>query len=562
MATDGRRRWRRMQAMTDDPATTQRRLLAEILTTNADAAFARDHRFADAAANATPGSTGFSNMERRFRELVPVQNYDSLLPYIEQQEKTGDGLTAEQPVMYARTSGTTGTPKDIPVTGSTVDRLSATQRLYSYGLHRSTDAFRGSVLGIGGAAVEGYRSSGRPFGSATGLIYEQMPRVVRAKYVLPSQALGIEDYDTKYAVIAAMAMARADLTSIATANPSTVIRLADIIGQRWDELLAVVADGDPGRLGPLSADQLQAVRDGSRPNPGRARALERAMSAQGGTPGSDLGMIWPRLAALVGWTGGSCGFALNALQPRLPASTRSVEYGYSASEFRGTIGHDSSRFGIPTIWDNYFEFVPVEVHEGGDCGRPAWREAVVGVADLEPGRQYNLFVTTPDGLYRYDMNDVMEAGPRFGSTPTLAFVRKGRGVTNITGEKLSEEQVLAAMATAADTAGLQVPFFLAVADTSAARYRFFAEVVGGHVDPATMAQALDRGLAEANIEYKAKRSSGRLETVEFVPLSAGAGAAYRRSKIAGGQRDAQFKHLHLQPADDVEFDFATEGLLA
>ncbi len=190
------------------------------------------------------------------------------------------------------------------------------------------------------------------------------------------------------------------------------------------------------------------------------------------------------------------------------------------------------------------------------------------MADLEPGQQYNIFVTSPDGLYRYDMNDVMEAGPLQGATPTLAFVRKGRGVTNITGEKVTEEQVLSAMTEAAAAHGLQVPFFVVLADTATARYRFFAETSSNRhdavqlIETVKLAEVVDRALAENNIEYRAKRSSGRLNDVEFNQLRPGAGAAYRRAKIAGGQRDAQFKHLHLQPAEDFDFDFEAEGQLA
>ncbi len=65
------------------------------------------------------------------------------------------------------------------------------------------------------------------------------------------------------------------------------------------------------------------------------------------------------------------------------------------------------------------------------------------VDEVEVGKSYAVFVTTVDGLYRYDMNDIVAATDRVAATPTLVFVQKGRGVTSITGEKLAEAQVLA-----------------------------------------------------------------------------------------------------------------------
>ena len=50
-----------------------------------------------------------------------------------------------------------------------------------------------------------------------------------------------------------------------------------------------------------------------------------------------------------------------------------------------------------------------------------------------------------NGLYRYFINDLIEVTGWFQKTPTIRFVQKGKGVTNVTGEKLYEFHVIEAV---------------------------------------------------------------------------------------------------------------------
>jgi hypothetical protein len=98
-----------------------------------------------------------------------------------------------------------------------------------------------------------------------------------------------------------------------------------------------------------------------------------------------------------------------------------------SSEFRGTITVESdTSAGAPTIQQNFFEFVE---RTDWDSGQRNFQT----IEELEDGRQYYIFVTTSGGLYRYFMNDIVEACGRFHNTPCIRFVEKGSGVTNITG---------------------------------------------------------------------------------------------------------------------------------
>ena len=178
------------------------------------------------------------------------------------------------------------------------------------------------------------------------------------------------------------------------------------------------------------------------------------------------------------------------------------------------------------------------------------------LTQLEIGAEYYVFVTTPDGLYRYDMNDVVGVTGKFNATPTLAFVQKGKGVTSITGEKLYESHLLAAVANLQRQLNIYLPFFLMWADEQASRYTLVAEFGADvTVNPATVAEIVDGELVGLNIEYAAKRHSRRLSAVQCIPVQINTGEEYRRSCVEAGQHDAQFKIVHLQYRRDVSFDF-------
>ncbi|MYF01839.1 MAG: GH3 auxin-responsive promoter family protein, partial [Gammaproteobacteria bacterium] len=97
--------YRAMMNAAKDPNLTQEEVLKRIVHTNRDTEFGRKHQF-----------NGIETVEQ-YRKQVPVHDFELLRPYIEKQRDTGaEALTAEPVVHYNRTSGTTGTPKDVPIT--------------------------------------------------------------------------------------------------------------------------------------------------------------------------------------------------------------------------------------------------------------------------------------------------------------------------------------------------------------------------------------------------------------------------------------------------------------
>ncbi|MCY3815917.1 MAG: GH3 auxin-responsive promoter family protein, partial [Gammaproteobacteria bacterium] len=366
---------------TGNPRTAQNALLRRILLTNANTHFGARHNFRQI------------RDPRAYRKAVPTKTYEDLRKYVEVQDRTGQPyLTAERPVYYHRTSGTLGSAKDIPVTSAGLRRVRETQQLFAYSVARGTRAFEGRVLGITGRAVEGLMPSGLPYGSASGLLYKRMSKLVRRKYVLPPEIADIPDYDLRYFAIAAFALAERNVTGIGTANPSTLVRILDLIQSQPEALIEAVHEG---RL-PQGADL--PGESTLNPDRSRARELEGLLAAKGRL---DYAAIWPNLKGIMTWTGGSCSVPLRRLADSIPERTSIIELGYIASEFQGTVNIDAAEnVCVPTLLDNFFEFVEREAREAG-------RTDFLLLDELEEGGEYYVFVTTRDGLYRYDMNDIV-----------------------------------------------------------------------------------------------------------------------------------------------------------
>ena len=526
--------WRPVKRRTVAPDLAQREVLARLLSANRTTRFGVEHGFSDIRDPA------------QFRERVPVQDYEKLRPYIDEQRRTGSpALTEEAPLFYAQTSGSTGVPKYIPVTPTMLAFHKQEQALFSYLQYRACpSAFGGQAWGIMGAAVEGHLDTGHVVGSVSGHLYRSMPRVIQRRFVVPPEVASIADYDLKYHVILRLALNEPAITYIGSPNPSTFLRLIDILNEQREAFLGSLATGTFEQLDALEPSLRQTIgRRLTTPMPDRAARLARH-------PELTFANVWPDIRLLTTWTGGSCGIALERLRAKLPAATAVMELGYQSTECRGSIALKTGTMGgLPPLHHHFFEFVE---QSAWDDGRPTFRT----LDELETGARYYVLITTASGLYRYFMNDLLEVTEFFQGTPLLRFVQKGRGVTTLTGEKLYEAQTIESVCSVASRCGFASSFFMMVADEQASAYRLFVEPGdAAHPDAQTVALYVDHRLGELNIEYHGKRASGRLGPLDVVWLKPGAGEAYKMACVRAGQREGQFKPAVLQYRKDLRFSF-------
>jgi len=533
-------RWRqarRISAAVHNPMRVQRRLLRRIVQQNRDTRFGRDHDFA-----------GIKTY-KQFVARVPVAEYEALRPYIDAEIERGEAaLTAEPPVGYARTSGTTGRAKDVPLTARHLDMLRHIHETAVSFQHRTCPAaFEGGIMAVVSPASEGTMPNGRSYGSASGIVARNTPALVREKFVVPQEVLTITDSRVKYLLILRLGLARRDVSYFGSANPTTLLTLIKLYREHRDALLADLREGGFFLESEVPAEVMHAVRPRLMSNSAaRDRAAELLRRDAAHTRIADL---WPGLRLIVTWTCASAGVAVQALRRELAPSTRVLELGYVSSEFRGTVTLGKrSGSGLPTLHAHFFEFVE---REKWDRGAPEF----LTLDKVEKGKVYYLVITTPSGLYRYFINDLVKVTGFLHRTPLLQFMQKGKGVTNITGEKLYEAQVLAAVGAVMQEMGESMRFMQMLADEEACQYRLYVEPASGAAwSEEELAEKVDAGLSRLNVEYEAKRESGRLKPPVAIRLAPETGEAYKQHCVEKGQREGQFKTVAVAYRRSFGFD--------
>jgi hypothetical protein len=375
------------------------------------------------------------------------------------------------------------------------------------------------------------------------MIYRDMPGIVKKLYSIPYGVFEIEDYQAKYYVIMRIGIEQ-DVTLLSTANPSSVISLLEKANEFSEDLIRDIRDGTLKQDLEVDAKTRALLERGMRANPSRAKALEQAHGRRQGVlkPGD----YWPQLAMIGCWKGGTVGHYLDKFPSwfdpdgRRPIPVRDM--GYLSSEARGSIPlSDEDSRGVLTVATNFYEFVEADELESKRDDPQSWR--VLAVGDLQQGKDYYIFVSTTGGLYRYDINDVIRPVGRYNETPEIVFVRKGRGMTNLTGEKVSVNQIISAFQSASKETGAVPAHFKAEADVEDMRYIFRVEFANS-VDEAqsrAFLAALDADLKGLNIEYKAKRDSSRLGEPILHVMRDGWYERHWREQVASGKRAFQAK---------------------
>lgn len=509
--------------------------LRTILRYAQNTAYGKEHGFSEIlkARNDT-------ELFRLYRAHVPVNDYEALRPWVERHKKGESSvLIPGKPVMYATTSGTTSEPKWIPISAEYLRNVYGKMTrvwLYNFIKYRPK-VFSGSILTIVGKVVEGYAEDGTMYGSVSGVTRIDAPSFIKKLYSNPTCVYSISDYTARYYVLMRLAVEQ-DITLFITPNPSTVVEMMANAEQYFDDYISDIEAGTVSSKFAIEPEILRELYGSLKPNPERAREL-RALKERHGTPLPRH--YWPNLQILSTWKCGNTAIYIDKMEGMFPEGTFHQELGYFSSECRFGLTLDES---INTSLFPHFHFYEFVEESELESENPKF----LTVDELEEGRRYCPFVTTFSGLYRYNMNDLVEAGPKRLETPTVHMCQKVNGIVSITGEKLHESQFIDAVEQAEKQTGLKTRFFVGFADLKLLGYRFYYEFINKNVTQEQMEHfnnLVDENLKKRNIEYESKRASMRLREPLPYRLVAHSFRRFKMECLKEGFRDGQFKMLLL-----------------
>jgi len=538
---------RRFLGAARNATAVQERVLLEKIRRNAASDFGREHGF--------DSVRSYDDFVRR----VPIATYDRLAPYIERVKagQTGALFGPGQRVrMFALTSGTTDRPKYVPVT----DRFLAEFRAgwNAFGVKVLTDhpqAFLRPIVQVTSRMDEEHTSAGIPCGAITGLMATTQKRIVRRYYVTPPAVAEIADSAARYYAIMRLAMA-GDVAFFITASPATQLKLARAAEGSAERLIRDIHDGTLDADLDIPAEVRERLAPRLHPDPPRAGFLQRTADRAGRLLPKD---VW-NLAFLANWMGGTMGLYLKDFAEYF-GDTPVRDIGLVASEGRMSIPiQDRTPAGILEVTSNFYEFIPAGEHDQSD-------PPVLRTHQVEPGGEYFILLTTSAGFYRYDIGDQVRVVDFHGQAPVIEFLHKGLHVSSLTGEKLTEQQVVQAFDRTRRALGLDAATFVLAAQwADPPCYRLHVELPAPGASSllpspfsllsSRLADELDRHLRAVNIEYASKRDSARLGPVEVNVLPPGFLARLEAAPdSASRRRPEQYKHRYLYPQPGADADF-------
>jgi hypothetical protein len=303
-------------------------------------------------------------------------------------------------------------------------------------------------------------------------------------------------------------LCRNDLALISVWSPTFFLTLLDTLESGHENLVNLLEQG--GNIGGYEL-------------PPNMHALDRLKTY---SITRDARALWPSLKLVSCWADASSRSYFNELRSRLPQAQFQGK-GLLSTEGACTVPDQSGR-PVLAADSGFFEFLDAR---GSSCF--AW--------ELQNGEQYEAVMTTSGGLYRYRTGDMVQCEGHAGDLPVLRFLGRQGLVSDIVGEKLTEQFVTTCLE---DIAGFRMlvphiqdkPKYVLIMDKRI------------KVDRDSVAASLEMRLSK-NIQYGYARRIGQLDAVEVLFAEAPLKSFMDRMTL-GGTRLGDIKVPSLRPETD------------
>lgn len=472
------------------PHDVQNEWLLNLISSAKDTEFGKLHGF-----------KSISNYDQ-FKQQVPLQDYESLKPYIERTRRGEQNLLWSSEIKwFAKSSGTTDKSKFIPVSKEFLDgcHYNGGRDMITFHCINNDDTmlFTGKNLALGGSfKTDTFGNHLSYHGDVSAIIIQNLP--MWAEYFrAPAVDIALMDnWDNKLEQMA-KSMANENVTSLAGV-PSWMLVLIKRI---------------------LELKNVDTIKD-----------------------------VWPNLE--VYFHGGVSFTPYRELFKQL-FDNKDVAFMqlYSASE--GFFGIQDERVSNEMLlmldYGIYYEFIPVT-----DVNKP--NPKIYNLSETEKGKDYAMLISTNAGLWRYMVGDTI----RFTNTEPYRFIITGRTkqYINAFGEELmihnAEEALkLACEKTKAHIVDFTVAPVFMDQDTGAHEWLIEFEKEPNNIEYFT--KVLDDTLKQVNSDYEAKRFNNYVLKVPVLKVLPN-GTFYKWLKAnnkLGGQYKVPRLSNHRQIVEEV-----------
>lgn len=516
-----------MVEMTKDPMRYNTELLMRMLDDNKDTEYGRKYGFADIKSVA------------EFQERVPLTTFDDYAGYVYRMTEGGESglISAYNIAHYAKTSGTMGNPKRIPVS----DRVMGVMNRYNMQLRTKVIC---DAIGFDWAnppylnLIESQLTTlknGATYGAISAKVIGQMGDYLPMLMTSPLEALVPDPKTNTRYLHARFALMNPEITSMGFSFSSILLELMQYIESEWEMLVDDIEKGTIDESVKMPADVRASVLGKIQPMPERAAQLREIFSQGFDEP--IMPKIWPNLTIFSGVATGGFATYYNKLRQRYAGDGVRLFYvGLNASEGILSVPMDVDCPDSVLIPDSvFYEFIPIDSEDPGD---------IVTIDGVEVGKTYEIVITNQSGFYRYRIRDAVKVTGMYNNTPMIQFQYRIDQTISVLGEKTTELVLRGVAERVERELGYSMEDFSVFGDVDSVPMRYvmlMEATLPEGLDPGAVAAELDKGLCEGNPSYGDKVAKGMLDHLRLLFLQPETYLLYRDVMISKGAASAQLK---------------------
>lgn len=483
----------------------------------------------------------------QFRERIPVLPYSSYEPYIDRTARGEPNILTPDPVIYlSLTSGSTGKQKLIPITKRSRQvrkRVNQVSTGFIAEASRRHNCQLGKMILTSSALALGQTSGGIDYGPISAGELRLSSGMYRQFFAQPFEALQITDTLARHYICLLFALRDRQTRVIGANFPVLALRMADYLESYAEDLINDLKTGEIAHWLKLEPEiRIKLERQWSA-DPKRAAELCDHLKQQGRLKPE---AVWD-LSLIITARGGTSDFYFERF-PHYFGNTPIFGGLYASSEAAFATFHDFNDDGaILAIDAGFFEFLPED----------QWHKSqpqTLLPCEVTVGQRYRILVTNYNGLYRYDVGDVVEVLGFYNQTPLIVFRHRSGGTLSSTTEKTTEFHVVQVMQMLQQDFNVSLENFCVTLSDREIPPHYLVNIElasGSHLAGAeAFIQQFDRRLQTIHTSYAIKRPD-QVPSPRLRILAPGSFATLRQRMVQRGIPDSQLKFPHL--SNDRQF---------
>lgn len=337
-----------------------------------------------------------------FKRLIPVQTYESLYPYINNERQCKrESLLKSPAIKWERTSGSSGKEKWIPYNKYALRNFQNALFYWLSDLLKAPIPFKTGVVFYSFSPSIKNLESGEISDDS-----DYLPSLIKtffSDYFIHRPELKlIRDPSEFRLYLGLLLLSKRDLETIFIWSPSYLLSLLGELESQRDFAMKL-----------LRRDKYQFFTN----------ERKSEVIANWG----DYDFLWPQLKFISCWTEATASFFLPQMKKVFPNVVIQGK-GLVATEAPMTIPLFGREGSLPLLMDIFFEFK-------NDNGQ------ILRLHELIVGHTYSIIITNKSGLIRYEIGDYVRVNSYYNRVPLLEFIGRGHLLSDMTGEKLNELQV-------------------------------------------------------------------------------------------------------------------------